>query len=133
MNMLWNWLGKNPKSFFFFLIGIVIVGGSLAWFHNQKKFIDNALSAPGVVVATKHGSSHPTVKFKAASGEDVEYPQNGLVFDYKIGDQVEVFYAKDNPRNAEINTWGAIWGFPAIGVFAGLFFMIMALLNNKNK
>jgi hypothetical protein len=39
-----------------------------------------------------------------------------------IGDKVDVLYDPQNPRKASLNSFGALWGFPALLLILGLIF-----------
>jgi hypothetical protein len=120
----------NSKTFLFICVGIIIVLADCFWLIKISKFISTASSAQGVVVRLNAGGSHPQVKFTTKEGREISYPQNGLVFGYKSGDKVKVMYNSQHPQNAEIDTFGALWGFPVLLFILGVSFIGTALLHN---
>lgn len=113
------------KIVFFTIAGVclLLVGAVVAFY--EQSFINRAAVAPGVVVRQNAGGSHVTVGFTTATGETIEYPQNGLIFGYQAGDRVEVLRDAENPRSAAINTFGALRGttlflFALGGGFVGI-------------
>ena len=103
-----------------FVFLIVAIWGSLTY-----QFISRSATAQGKVIRLNSGGSHPEIKFTTGDGKEVEYPQSGLIFGYKTGDTVEVLYDSQNPKKASINSFGALWGFPALIFVLGLLFIIV--------
>lgn len=108
-------------------VGIVVIIIVLVWAGINYQFVKQATSAQGEVVKLNSGGSHPEIKFTTQDGKEIEYPQSGLIFGYKIGDKVEVLYDAQNPQRASINTFGAIWGFPVLVLTLGLIFVIVGI------
>jgi hypothetical protein len=92
----------------FILGGIVAAYGYTFWQKTQdlKK---NGIKVTGTVyeIGSKAIYRFPFVKFKTKEGEEImfksELEVNVDLFQYKVGQQVEVIYHKDNPRNARID------------------------------
>lgn len=92
----------------FILGGIVAAYGYTFWQKTQdlKK---NGIRVKGTVyeIGSKAIYRFPFVKFKTKEGEEVmfksELEVNVDLFQYKVGQQVEVIYHKDNPKNARID------------------------------
>jgi Protein of unknown function (DUF3592) len=106
----------------FALVGVLIIVGCLAWGLKTYQFINNSFSAQGIVVALNAGGSHPQIKFITSEGKEIKYSQNGLIFGYKIGDQITVLYDPQNPHEASVNAPGALWGFNLLSFILGVCF-----------
>jgi hypothetical protein len=113
------------KRMLFIGLGIVVILFVLVWGWLNYQFINQANSAQGEVIKLNSGGSHPEIKFITKDGREIEYPQSGLIFGYKIGDKVEVLYDSQTPKRASINTFGALWGFPVLLFILGLIFIIV--------
>ncbi len=107
----------------FIVVGLLVCIGVLLWGVKTYRFVSRATTAQGMVTALDAGGSHPKIKFSDAKGEDIEYSQNGLIFGYQVGDQPTVLYDARNPREACVNTFGALWGFQTLGLFLGICFV----------
>ncbi len=108
-------------------IGVIIILVSIIWMYNVWEFKNQAIFARGTVIELNAGGSHSEISFKAQDGQEISYPQNGMISGYKIGDEVSVLYDSSNPGNASINTISALWGFPILAFVMGIFFVIMSL------
>jgi len=76
---------------------------------NEYAFVQGAAHAKGVVTRQNHGKHHVDIKFTAASGEVVEYTQNGFV-SYEVGEEVAVLYdPKDPDQLSSADAIGALW------------------------
>jgi hypothetical protein len=98
----------------------------------------NALDANGVVVKgtvfqiEEHAIYRsPWVRFNTVEGKEYvflsELEQNKDLFPYIVGQEVDVIYDKDNPRNARINAfWERNFAQIFLGIF-GVFLMFFGL------
>jgi len=119
---------------FFICVGIVIILASLAWGVTVFQFITHASSAKGRVIKLNAGSSHPQIEFHTQDGKEIRYPQNGLIFGYQVGDEVNILYDAQNPPDASLNTFGALWGFPLLAFAMGIFFILVSCFSiNSNE
>lgn len=116
------------KCMFFAVIGVFVVLAALGWGLTVYHFAANAVRAEGEVIKLNSGGSHPQIRFTANDGQTVEYPQGGLIFGYSSGDRIRVLYDPQSPRNASIDSFGALWGFPVLLLILGLIFVLVALL-----
>lgn len=99
----------------------LLVAAAFASAHTWQ-FIKTAQHATGIVTIENAGCAHTEVSFRTASGETVDYPQNGEVCLHP-GQKVNVLYDPSMPRGAAgIDTFGALWFFPGFpGLFAVIF------------
>jgi hypothetical protein len=117
-------------SVLFILIGIVLL--SLAARQSAKKrvFLQGSLTSSGEIVRFTEvpdgveKSYFPKVKFSTAEGREIifqsEMGSNTPV--YKIGDTIRVRYSRNQPFNAEIDSFLALWGAALIfGLLGGVF------------
>jgi hypothetical protein len=116
------------KAIFFLVVGILMIVGAVIWANGVRQFVRDAARAPGIVSALRAGGSHPTVTFTTANKEILSYPQNGLIFGYRVGDRVTVLYRPENPRlTASVEAIGALWFFPIMIFAMGIVFAIGGL------
>jgi hypothetical protein len=93
--------------------GLVFAGAATA--VSRRSFALAATSATGVVTRLNAGGSHPEIEFTTAAGTKVTYPQGGLIFGYRPGQEVRVLYNQQDPaRTACVATFGALWFVPLI-------------------
>lgn len=108
---------------------VLLVGAAAlvlaTWFAlEQGRFLATAERAPGTVVKLNAGGSHPEIQFTTPDGQQISFPQGGLIFGYREGMPVSVLFDPASPgTSAVINDVGAIWGRPILfgGVGAFLF------------
>lgn len=120
---------KQIRRMLFGIVGILILGGAVIWGISNWLFINRAETAQGSVTKLNAGGSHPEITFTTNDGKTIEYPQGGLIFGYHVGDEVIVYYDRENPQNCVINSSGALWGFPALVFVLGLVFVGVALFS----
>lgn len=122
----------------FALAGFVMLYFSWHTYNSTNKFLETALSTPGVVVdlerrhsssTSSSGSSGPTyapvVEFThPESGETIRFTSssssNPPAFDE--GEDVTVLYAPDNPDDARIDSFTDLWLLPLILLGMGIIF-----------
>ena len=115
----------------------IVVGGGLLIAAittglTRRAFVREAESAEGVVVQLNAGGSHPQIEFAAKSGQQISYPQGGLIFGYRIGDRVRVLYRPEDPRGtACVDTLGAVWSAQLFLGGLGLLCVIGGLLSAR--
>ena len=125
---------ENPalctlKIIVFTLVGVALMVSALCWAVSTRRFVARAATAPGLVIKLNAGGAHPQVRFTTAAGEVIEYPQDGMIWGYRVGDRVEVLYAPENPAgSAVLNRPGALWGFVAMDFLMGAAFVLVTQL-----
>jgi hypothetical protein len=128
---------KTPRAHWYDAVSALIISavffGILAFVApHEYAFVQSAAHAQGEVIRQTSGKHHVDVRFTAANGEVVTYPQNGFV-SYEAGDKVTVYYdAGDPQRRPSTDGIGALWGytitvclfaFGFLGVALGLIFL----------
>lgn len=116
------------KAVLFLLVGAGLMIAAIATTFNTLDFLQTSLVAPGHVTELNHGGSHPEVAITTRSGERVSYPQNGLIFGLKPGDEVQVRYLPDSPRtSARADLVGSIWGWSIVTGLIGFIALVVGL------
>lgn len=118
---------KSSKKMIFIVIGVIVLLFALVQIWQNYKFINRASSATGTVSSLNAGGSHPEIDFQTDNGQKISYPQGGLIFGYKVGDQITVLYDVNDPNNASINSFGALWGFVLLEALLGIIFVAVGL------
>nr|WP_182550547.1 DUF3592 domain-containing protein [Phyllobacterium myrsinacearum] len=112
------------------VIGAVLLIAAAVSAGMTLNFLGSSIVVPGDVVALNAGGSHPQIAFVTKTGEQVSYPQGGLVFGSKVGDRVEVRYRTDSPKqSATLNQFGAIWTVTIVLAGLGAGFVFTGLSN----
>jgi hypothetical protein len=120
-------LGKLLLGVLFALIGIGLLGIALNLAVDRREFLTHAQSADGVVSRLNAGGSHPEIAFTTDTGENISYPQGGLIFGYQSGQAVRVHYLPEQPARAVIDDAGALWGPSGLLGCLGLLFTLAGL------
>lgn len=107
-----------------FFIAAMVAGQS------TLTFLSTSIQVPGRVVRLNAGGSHPEIEFTTRAGDHVSYPQGGMIFGMKVGDDVQVRYLPDAPvHSATVVRFGAIWDTVLYLAFMGGVFAVGGLLN----
>lgn len=120
-------------KYVFSVIGLVLLIGTLFFYQRKQTFLQNADVAEGTVIkkhkyrSSKSFQYSPVVLFTTKKGEQIEFISSlsSNMSIYHKGDKVKIFYDANDPYNAEINGFLALWLAPLIvGVFGIVFFSI---------
>lgn len=109
-------------------LGIAVYGFSFLLEQNDLK--SNGIRVKGTVVEIEENAIYrsPWVKFTTLEGEEVTFlsklEQNKDIFPYVVGQEVDVIYHKDNPRNAKIY---AFWEQYFAQIFLGIVGLFLIL------
>jgi len=113
------------KAFVPLLIGAGLVFAGTATALSKRSFTRAASVASGVVTRLNAGGSHPEIEFMTTSGTKVTYPQGGLIFGYRPGQQVRVLYDPQDPsKTACVDSFGAMWFVPLMLTGLGVCLLI---------
>ena len=118
---------RTLKALVFALAGLVMLRVAVYCVVSTRDFLARAHVAEGEVVRLNAGGSHPEVRFVTDKGQEVEYPQGGMIGGYHAGDHVTVLYDPENPAMSPVlNTFGALWGFNITDFLMGAVFLLAA-------
>lgn len=106
--------------------------GTLLWGGSIFHFVNSAEIAEGTVSQLSGGGSHPEITFNTRDGTSVKSPQGGLIFGYKVGDRVLIYYDPQRPERATLKSFGALWGFPSLASVLGAFFIGTGMLGRTD-
>ena len=119
----------TTKDALILIIGIVLLITGSALAVSRRQFVREAITANGIVVELKFGTSHPKIEFTLPNNERIAYYQGGLITGYKVGDKLHVLYLESDPRGtACIDTLGAIWAGSIIIVIISFFLITVSLI-----
>ena len=110
------------------LIGIVLAIYGFSFLLKQNELDANGIVVKGTVFQIEEKAIYrsPWVRFKTLEGKEYiflsELEQNKDMFNYVVGQEVEVIYHKDDPKNAKIN---AFWERNFAQIFLGIFGIFM--------
>jgi len=123
----------------FMIIGILLLFKGYEHGYKSYELVRGSVSAPGEIVkivpylSQKAGKSSalqyfPDVKYTTASGEETTFRSQvtSRADHYKPGDQVRVLYKSDDPQDAVIGSFSALWAIALIFSSGGLLVMLFA-------
>lgn len=113
-------------KYLFSLIGIGLLIGAFLIYLNISGFMAEAVSAQGTVIdlvqsrSSSQRSYRPVVRFSTEDGQTLEFTSSfgSNPPGYARGDSVQVLYPPDDPQQARIHSFLALWLMPII--FAGV-------------
>lgn len=121
-------------GFVIILFGIVVAIYGFSFLIKQNDLEDNGIKVKGTVIDINVKAIYrsPFVQFTTLEGEEIiflsDLEVNHVMFDYVIGQEVDVIYHKDDPHNAKIDAfWEAHFADVFLGSF-GVFLMLLGLL-----
>ncbi|WP_418125734.1 DUF3592 domain-containing protein [Variovorax sp. 160MFSha2.1] len=131
---------NNPVAILRLVFGAVgLVLCAVAWLlhHNTATFIASAGRTQGEVMRLLHvesskrnesGTWKPLVRFKAPSGEIIEFAPSSSSSPpaYEVGETVDVFFDPNAPQDAMLDGFFSLWGGAAITGGLGLVFLLVA-------
>lgn len=110
-------------GFVIFIFGIIIAIYGFSFLLKQNDLEANGILVKGTVFDIEENAIYraPWVKFTTKDGKEIrfksELEQNVDFFSYTVGQEVEVIYHKDNPKQAKIN---AFWESNFEQIFLGI-------------
>ncbi len=114
---------RKTIAILFLAVGTVVVLGVALSAAGRHRFVQHAQRAEAVVVQVYSGPFHPEFEFETAAGERIRFIQNGFHKGYGVGAKAEVLYDANDPANAVVDGFGALWAFHLIFGTLGLVFM----------
>jgi len=117
----------------FAVIGVGMLAGDAYYANSEWTFVQQAQKAQGTVLElVRHVSSGrnrsvtyaPRVRFILPDGSSHEFTStmSSSDPDYSVGEPIKILYDPTKPDEAEVDSFFAIWGGPAILGFLGLTF-----------
>jgi hypothetical protein len=120
--------GEIVRGLLFGMVGVLMLVVVAFELNHRLEFLQVAQSADGHVERLNAGGSHPEVAFTTDKGEQVSYPQGGMIFGYKPGQAVRVLYRPAQPAlEPVIDTFGALWGMTLMVAVIGLTFVCVCV------
>ena len=118
----------------FLIFGVLALAGSGASLVSTSRFLETAVSVPGVVtdLVPKRGSEgrvlySPKVHFRNRDGDSVVFVPNmsSRPPAYSVGEGVEVLYPAGNSADARIRGFFSLWGIALIAGVMGTIFSVV--------
>jgi hypothetical protein len=133
--------GSALGGFIFLLVGLGMLGFGGWSYLNSSRQIESWGHATGEVVDFRYYSDSdggsltvPVVRYTTEDGQEITaepYEERNTTVDvdgYRVGDEVEVIYNPDNPRDMFLNDFMHVWFVPSLmGGMGGLFSFIGAI------
>ncbi len=133
--------GSALGGVIFLLVGVGMLGFGGWSYLNTRAQMDAWGSVPGEIISFSYYSDSeggrstvPVITFTTEDGETITaepYQERNTTVDvngYSVGDEVEVFYNPDNPRDMFINDFMHVWFIPTLmGGLGGMFSLIGAI------
>jgi Protein of unknown function (DUF3592) len=134
--------GKLPKSALARRVGLVLVVVSCAMLFyaislaiKTREFLAEARITAGRVISLERSSSvrgsvyYPIVQFRTAAGQSITF-RSSLANVAVLGQTVRVLYLPNNPDDARLDTYKALWFWPTLlGALAAICFLLGALFS----
>ena len=122
-----------PPTIVLSVIGSLLLMVAVWFAWGDYQFIQHAARADGFVVRQAAGKHHVHVRFKTADGQEIDYPQNGLV-SYEKDEKVVVLYDPSDPRaTAETAAVGSVWAGALMLSILGFGVLFLAYLSRSNR
>ena len=130
---------KQPTTIIrlvFSVVGALLCGIALLLYQHTSAFIASASRTQGEVLRLLHvessksnssGTWKPLVRFKAPSGEIIEFAPSSSSSPpaYKVGEKVDVFFDPNDPQDAMLDGFFSLWGGALITGGLGLVFLLV--------
>lgn len=122
-------------KYLFLLVGGLLLLGAVASYQSANRFLEEAVSATGVVVALEEQrgdgtvSYHPVVVFLDESKKTVRFTSSvgSSPAAYRKAEQVPVLYLPGQPEDARIDRFFEHWGASLIMSILGAPFFLIGL------
>lgn len=102
--------------------------------QSTREFLRTSIVVPGLVIKLNAGGYHPEIQFTTKTGQQISYPQGGIVTKAELGQRVEVRYQADDPDgSATMNVLVAIWNSSIIFAIMGAFAVVCGIMNLPSR
>jgi hypothetical protein len=113
----------------FLAIGLAAWAAAAHVYTTTRELVARGEHARGVVVAFSHSGStySPVIVFKTAAGTEVEFVGKVGTSSPRFvkGEQVDILYRRDDPRDAHISAFLDLWGLPLFLIGFGAIFSLI--------
>jgi predicted permease len=122
----------------FLIAGLCVLFGGLVLWYRTKNFLTRCVKTKGVVVSHDYQTSDdeegkstslfPIFRFEHPI-TGTEYTVRSNVSEFiQEGQEIEILYDPENPKNAKINNLSHTWMIPIIVNILGVFFSFLGIL-----
>ncbi|QVN13184.1 DUF3592 domain-containing protein [Burkholderia sp. LAS2] len=116
------------------VIGVGLLVAAAISAQSTREFLRTSIVVPGLVVKLNAGGYHPEIQFTTKTGQQISYPQGGIVTKVKLGQRVEVRYQADDPDgSATMNVFAAIWDSTIVFAFMGVVAIVCGVMNLPSR
>ena len=128
----------------FFFVGLLFLGRALFGALSTESLLRESIAVDGRIVGleqlhrvNRSGLTYaPVFRFTLENGQPftVESRVHSNPPEFKVGEAVKVYYKRDHPEWAVINSLGQLWmGDVALAFVAAVFIGMSALLSRKSR
>ncbi|NSX54380.1 DUF3592 domain-containing protein [Parasulfitobacter algicola] len=126
-----RWLVFAGLTFF----GLIFAVIGAVFLYNQNQFMKDARLVEATVIDVEVSYSdgtemyRPTVRYLDETGtpHEAETWWSSNLYDFDIGETVEVYYNHDHSDNIQFDSFFALWGFGLIFLIVGLVPILIGL------
>ncbi|RQS88118.1 MULTISPECIES: DUF3592 domain-containing protein [Burkholderia cepacia complex] len=116
------------------VIGVGLLVAAAISAQSTREFLRTSIVVPGLVVKLNAGGYHPEIQFTTKTGQQISYPQGGIVTKVELGQRVEVRYQADDPDgSATMNVFAAIWDSTIVFAFMGVVAIVCGIMNLPSR
>ncbi|MCO8320338.1 DUF3592 domain-containing protein [Burkholderia multivorans] len=116
------------------VIGVGLLVAAAISAQSTREFLRTSIVVPGLVVKLNAGGYHPEIKFTTKTGQQISYPQGGIITKVELGQRVEVRYQADDPDgSATMNVFAAIWDSTIVFAFMGVVAIVCGIMNLPSR
>ncbi|MCA8017965.1 DUF3592 domain-containing protein [Burkholderia metallica] len=116
------------------VIGMGLLVAAAISAQSTREFLRTSIVVPGLVVKLNAGGYHPEIQFTTKTGQQISYPQGGIVTKVELGQRVEVRYQADDPDgSATMNVFAAIWDSTIVFAFLGVVAIVCGIMNLPSR
>ncbi|AIO49159.1 MULTISPECIES: DUF3592 domain-containing protein [Burkholderia] len=116
------------------VIGVGLLVAAAISAQSTREFLRTSIVVPGLVVKLNAGGYHPEIQFTTKTGQQISYPQGGIVTKVELGQRVEVRYQADDPDgSATMNVFAAIWDSTIVFAFMGAVAIVCGIMNLPSR
>ncbi|GBH28712.1 DUF3592 domain-containing protein [Burkholderia vietnamiensis] len=116
------------------VIGVGLLVAAAICAQSTREFLRTSIVVPGLVVKLNAGGYHPEIQFTTKTGQQISYPQGGIVTKVELGQRVEVRYRADDPDgSATMNVFAAVWDLPIVFTIMAAFAIVCGVMSFRSQ